>query len=58
MMILRRHIKSKTKQLCCGDEILENLKTDIQKPLAFTKVLKVEGVKKSIDDNKTNTNHR
>ena len=56
MMIPRRHIKSKTKQLCCWDEFSDYLKTDIQKPLASTKVLKVEGAKKSVDDSRRNTN--
>lgn len=46
IMSPRRHVKSKTKQLCCGDEFLDYVKYGIQKPLVSTKAIAVERIKK------------
>lgn len=47
MMIPRKRLKSKTKQVCCADEFSEYIKADIPKSLALTRVLAVEQTKKA-----------
>lgn len=49
-MVPRKHVKNKTKQLCCGDEFSEYVKAEVSKPLASARVLVVEQIKRNIDD--------
>lgn len=55
-MVPKRCVKSKIKQLCCGNEFSDYVKADIPEQSASTKVLAGKQVKKGIGDNKMNTN--
>jgi hypothetical protein len=49
-MVLKKHLRSKIKQLCCEDEFSDYVKTEISKPLSLTQVLVAEQVKRDIGD--------
>jgi hypothetical protein len=55
-IVPRRCVKSRIKQLCCGNELLDHVKADIPAPLTSTGVIAGEQIKQGIGDNRMNTN--
>jgi hypothetical protein len=49
-MTLRRCVKSKIKQLCCGNEFSDHRKNEVPEPLALAMVLAGKHIKEDTRD--------